>query len=42
KSGSSDYPLELLKKTGVDLTTSSPIENSLKRFGELVAEFSRL
>ncbi|WHY64533.1 oligoendopeptidase F [Neobacillus sp. SuZ13] len=42
KSGSSDYPLELLKKTGVDLTTSSPIENSLKRFGELVEEFSRL
>ncbi|OAS82819.1 oligoendopeptidase F [Metabacillus litoralis] len=42
KSGSSDYPLELLKKTGVDLTTPYPIENSLKRFGELVDEFSRL
>lgn len=42
KSGSSDYPLELLKKTGVDLTTPSPIENSLKRFGELVEEFSRI
>ncbi|MCM3115667.1 oligoendopeptidase F [Neobacillus sp. MER 74] len=42
KSGSSDYPLELLKKTGVDLTTSSPIENSLKRFGELVEEFSQI
>jgi len=42
KSGSSDYPLELLKKTGVDLTTPLPIENSLKRFGELVEEFSRL
>ncbi|MFJ7726344.1 oligoendopeptidase F [Neobacillus sp. NPDC097160] len=42
KSGSSDYPLELLKKTGVDLTTPIPIENSLKRFGELVEEFSNL
>ncbi|MFK2826758.1 oligoendopeptidase F [Bacillus sp. B190/17] len=42
KSGSSDYPLELLKKTGVDLTTPLPIENSLKRFGELVDEFVKL
>ncbi|MFD2445320.1 oligoendopeptidase F [Bacillus sp. CGMCC 1.16607] len=42
KSGSSDYPLELLKKTGVDLTTPLPIENTLKRFNELVEEFSKL
>lgn len=42
KSGSSDYPLELLKKTGVDLTSPTPIENTLKRFNELVEEFSRL
>ncbi|MFZ7945846.1 oligoendopeptidase F [Neobacillus sp. 19] len=42
KSGSSDYPLELLKKTGVDLTTPLPIENSLKKFNELVEEFSKL
>lgn len=42
KSGSSDYPLELLKKTGVDLTTPVPIENSLKRFEDLVEEFSQL
>jgi oligoendopeptidase F len=42
KSGSSDYPLELLKKTGVDLTTPIPIENSLKHFAELVEEFSML
>jgi oligoendopeptidase F len=40
RSGSSDYPLELLKKTGVDLTSSVPIENALKRFEQLVAEFS--
>jgi oligoendopeptidase F len=42
KSGSSDYPLELLKKTGVDLTTPIPIENALRRFSELVEEFSKL
>ncbi|MCM3653254.1 oligoendopeptidase F [Metabacillus litoralis] len=42
KSGSSDYPLELLKKTGVDLTTPIPIENALSRFSELVEEFSKL
>ncbi|MEH7237446.1 oligoendopeptidase F [Bacillus sp. JJ1562] len=42
QSGSSDYPLELLKKTGVDLTTPHPIENSLKKFNELVEEFSKL
>jgi oligoendopeptidase F len=42
KSGSSDYPLQLLKKTGVDLTTPYPIENSLKKFRELVEEFGEL
>ncbi|MDQ0268497.1 oligoendopeptidase F [Cytobacillus purgationiresistens] len=42
KSGSADYPLELLKKTGVDLTAPQPIENSLNTFKELVEEFSEL
>jgi oligoendopeptidase F len=42
KSGSCDYPLELLKKTGVDLTTPVPIENAMKKFGDLVEEFSSL
>ncbi|WP_273123269.1 oligoendopeptidase F [Bacillus weihaiensis] len=41
-SGSVDYPLELLKKTGIDLTTPEPIESSLKKFKELVEEFSSL
>lgn len=40
KSGSSDYPLEILKKTGVDLTTSEPIENALKKFSQLIEEFA--
>ncbi|NMD70408.1 oligoendopeptidase F [Bacillus sp. DNRA2] len=42
KSGSSDYPLELLKKTGVDLTTPMPIENTLIRFKQLIEEFSQV
>ncbi len=42
KSGSSDYPLELLKKTGVDLTSPAPIKNSLAKFKQLVEEFSSL
>nr|WP_295973366.1 oligoendopeptidase F [uncultured Bacillus sp.] len=42
KNGSSDYPLELLKKTGVDLTTPAPIESSLERFSNLVEEFSKM
>ncbi|WP_332694946.1 oligoendopeptidase F [Halalkalibacter lacteus] len=42
KSGSSDYPLELLKATGVDLTKPEPIRNALAIFGELVDEFSNL
>lgn len=42
KSGSSDYPLELLKKVGVDLTTPKPIENAMSLFGTLVDKFSKL
>ncbi|MGX2959976.1 oligoendopeptidase F [Peribacillus sp. JNUCC 23] len=42
KSGSSEYPLELLKKTGVDLTKPEPIENALKIFSGLVKEFGEL
>lgn len=41
KSGSSDYPLELLKLTGVDLTKREPIEEALTSFGNLVDEFSK-
>ena len=42
KSGSSDYPLELLKATGVDLTKPEPIQNALAIFGDLVDEFASL
>ncbi len=36
KSGSSDYSIELLKKAGVDMTTSEPIELALEKFVKLV------
>ncbi|WP_433748961.1 oligoendopeptidase F [Falsibacillus pallidus] len=42
KSGSSDYPIEVLKKAGVDMTTSEPIEAALKVFEEKLAELEEL
>ncbi|MCE7792971.1 oligoendopeptidase F [Salipaludibacillus sp. CUR1] len=42
KSGSSDYPIELLKNAGVDLTRPEPVENALSLFEELIDEFSAL
>lgn len=36
KSGSSDYSIDLLKKAGVDMTTSKPIEMALDTFAGLV------
>ena len=42
KSGSSEKPLELLKRAGVDLTKPEPIANALKIFSDLVDEFVAL
>lgn len=42
KSGSSDYPLELLKSTGVDLTKPEFIQNALTIFSGLVDEFAKV
>ncbi len=42
KSGGSDYPLELLKKAGVDLSTAEPIQNALNFFEELLGELEEL
>ncbi|MDG2459769.1 MAG: oligoendopeptidase F [Luminiphilus sp.] len=36
KSGSNDYPIELLKKAGIDMTTTAPIEATIEVFDELV------
>jgi len=38
KSGSMDYPLELLKKAGVDMTSSEPIEAALDVFRNLLKQ----
>jgi oligoendopeptidase F len=41
KSGSNDYPIELLKKAGVDMTTPQPIYDTLAVFEEMVNELER-
>jgi oligoendopeptidase F len=42
KSGSSDYPIEVLKKAGVDMTSSQPIVEALKVFEEMLNELEEL
>ncbi|WP_317366414.1 oligoendopeptidase F [uncultured Tyzzerella sp.] len=42
KSGSSDYSTEILKKAGVDMTKTEPIENALKVFEELVEKMDKI
>ncbi|MFC7371809.1 oligoendopeptidase F [Fictibacillus iocasae] len=42
KAGSSDYPIEVLKKAGVDMTTPEPIENALKVFESILEEMEQL
>lgn len=41
KSGSNDYPIGLLKKAGVDMTTPQPIYDTLEVFEELINELER-
>lgn len=42
KSGGSDYPLELLKKAGVDLTGPEPVEDAMKMFASILDELEKL
>ncbi len=42
RSGSSDYPIELLKKAGVDLTTPKPIEDALTVYKGTLDELKKL
>ncbi|RBW69945.1 oligoendopeptidase F [Bacillus taeanensis] len=42
KAGSSDYPIEVLKKAGVDMTSSAPIKDALKVFEETLVEMEKL
>lgn len=41
-SGGSDYPINQLKKCGIDMTTSKPFEATLKLFSDQVDEVDRL
>jgi oligoendopeptidase F len=40
--GGNDYPVNQLQKIGVDMTTSGPVDATIKRFSELVDEMERL
>ncbi|WP_338781091.1 oligoendopeptidase F [Metabacillus sp. FJAT-52054] len=40
--GSSDYPIEVLKKAGVDMTSSQPVEEACKVFEEKLNELEKL
>lgn len=42
KAGNSDYPIEVLKKAGVDMTTAEPIKLALKDFEEKLNELEQL
>lgn len=41
-SGGSDYPLELLKKAGVDLSTPKPVQDALDVFAQVLEELEKL
>ena len=42
KSGGSDYPVEILRKAGVDMNTPEPVENALAVFAGLLDEMEEL
>lgn len=42
KAGSSDYPIEVLKKAGVDMTSTKPVEEACKVFEEKLNELEKL
>lgn len=42
KSGGSDYPLELLKRAGVDLSSPKPVEDAMKVFEETMEQLEKL
>jgi oligoendopeptidase F len=42
KSGGSQFPIDLLKGAGVDMSSPEPIETALGKFGELVGELQAL
>ena len=41
RSGSSDYPIELLKKAGIDMTTPEPVYATIKVFDDYVSQLEQ-
>ena len=41
-SGGSDYPINLLKKAGVDMTTSEPFELTMKKMNRVMDEMEKI
>lgn len=41
KAGGSDYPINILKNAGVDMTTPKPLEDTIRRFDELLDMLER-
>lgn len=41
-SGGSDYPIEILRKAGVDMETKAPVEKALRRFAAIVEKLEEL
>ncbi len=41
KSGGKDFPIQLLKNAGIDMTTKEPVRATLRKFDALVAELAR-
>lgn len=42
QSGGSDYPIEILKKAGVDMSSPEPVEQAMQLFDSLVAQMEDL
>lgn len=42
KAGGSDYPIEILKKAGVDMSSPKPIQDTMDLFGELLDQLEEL
>jgi oligoendopeptidase F len=42
KSGGSDYPINLLKKAGVDMTTAEPLQLTMKKMNRIMDEMEKI
>ena len=42
RSGSSDYPIKILRNAGVDMESPAPVHEAMQLFGELVSEMEKL